>query len=299
MLNVILETCAGTLTQGLIYAILSYGIFITYKILDFPDLTVDGSFPLGAAVSAVLLVRGVDPWLTLLAAIAAGALAGAATGLIHVRLHVRDLLAGIITMTALFSINLQIAGSNLAVDRSFQTIFTSAPVMALFGGLTLMQRKLIVSLILAIIFKLILDLFFKTKCGMLLRAAGNNPTVVTSLAVDQGRMKILGLVIANALVSLCGAVVCHEQRAFSSTMGTGQMVFGLATVIIGATLFKRVRIVKATTAVVVGSIVYKICIQLAISLGLPANLLKLVTAVLFLLILVLGRSGGRKVRKHA
>ena len=294
-----LDLIISTATQGLIYALLAYGILITYRILDFPDLTVDGSFPLGAAVSAVLLVRGVDPWLTLLAAIAAGALAGAATGLIHVRLHVRDLLAGIITMTALFSINLQIAGSNLAVDRSFQTIFTSAPVMALFGGLTLMQRKLIVSLILAIIFKLILDLFFKTKCGMLLRAAGNNPTVVTSLAVDQGRMKILGLVIANALVSLCGAVICHEQRAFSSTMGTGQMVFGLATVIIGATLFKRVRIVKATTAVVVGSIVYKICIQLAISLGLPANLLKLVTAVLFLLILVLGRSGGRKVRKHA
>ncbi len=294
-----LDLIISTATQGLIYALLAYGILITYRILDFPDLTVDGSFPLGAAVSAVLLVRGVDPWLTLLAAIAAGALAGAATGLIHVRLHVRDLLAGIITMTALFSINLQIAGSNLAVDRSFQTIFTSAPMMALFGGLTLMQRKLIVSLILAIIFKLILDLFFKTKCGMLLRAAGNNPTVVTSLAVDQGRMKILGLVIANALVSLCGAVVCHEQRAFSSTMGTGQMVFGLATVIIGATLFKRVRIVKATTAVVVGSIVYKICIQLAISLGLPANLLKLVTAVLFLLILVLGRSGGRKVRKHA
>lgn len=294
-----LDLIISTATQGLIYALLAYGILITYRILDFPDLTVDGSFPLGAAVSAVLLVRGVDPWLTLLAAIAAGALAGAATGLIHVRLHVRDLLAGIITMTALFSINLQIAGSNLAVDRSFQTIFTSAPVMVLFGGLTLMQRKLIVSLILAIIFKLILDLFFKTKCGMLLRAAGNNPTVVTSLAVDQGRMKILGLVIANALVSLCGAVVCHEQRAFSSTMGTGQMVFGLATVIIGATLFKRVRIVKATTAVVVGSIVYKICIQLAISLGLPANLLKLVTAVLFLLILVLGRSGGRKVRKHA
>ena len=294
-----LDLIISTVTQGLIYALLSYGILITYRILDFPDLTVDGSFPLGAAVSAVLLVRGVDPWLTLLIAMAAGALAGLATGLIHVRLHVRDLLAGIITMTALFSINLQIAGSNLAVDRSFQTIFTSAPVMALFGGLTLMQRKLIVSLILAIVFKLILDLFFKTKCGMLLRAAGNNPTVVTSLAVDQGRMKILGLVLANALVALCGAVVCHEQRAFSSTMGTGQMVFGLATVIIGATLFRHARIVKATTAVVVGSIVYKICIQLAISLGLPANLLKLVTAVLFLVILVLGRSGGKKVKKHA
>ena len=118
MLNVILETCAGTLTQGLIYAILSYGIFITYKILDFPDLTVDGSFPLGAAVTAVLLTHGVNAWLTLPIALVIGALAGLCTGLIHVRAKVRDLLAGIITMTALYSINLQIAGSNLMVERA-------------------------------------------------------------------------------------------------------------------------------------------------------------------------------------
>ena len=294
-----LDLLISTVTQGLIYALLSYGILITYRILDFPDLTVDGSFPLGAAVSAVLLVHGADPWLTLLAAMLVGALAGLATGLIHVCLHVRDMLASIIMMTALFSINLQIAGSNLAVDRSFDTIFTSAPVMALFGNLTLMQRKLIVSFVLALIFKFAFDLYFKTKSGMLLRAVGNNAKVVTSLAVDQGRVKILGLVIANMMVSLCGAVVCHEQRSFSSTMGTGQMVFGLATVIIGSTLFKRLHFVKATTAVVVGSIVYKICIQLAISLGLPANLLKLVTAILFLLILVLGQRGGKKAKKYA
>lgn len=289
----------STVTQGLIYALLSYGIFITYKILDFPDLTVDGSFPLGAAVTAVLLVRGVNPYLTLLAAMAVGALAGLVTGFIHVRLKVRDLLAGIITMTALFSINLQIAGSNLAVDRSFQTIFTGAPTMALFGGMTLMMRKFMVALVLVIIFKVLLDLFFSTKCGMLLRATGNNATVVTSLAVDQGRMKILGLVIANALVALCGSVVCHEQRSFSSTMGTGQMVFGLATVIIGSTIFKKLSFVKGTTCAVVGSIVYKACIQLAISLGLPANLLKLVTAVLFLAILVIGNANKGKVKKHA
>ena len=289
----------STATQGLIYALLSYGIFITYKILDFPDLTVDGSFPLGAAVTAVLLVKGVNPYLTLLAAMAVGAVAGLATGIIHVRLKVRDLLAGIITMTALFSINLQIAGSNLAVDRSYQTIFTGRPAMALFGNLTLMYRKFAVALVLVILFKIILDAFFSTKCGMLLRATGNNATVVTSLAVDQGSMKILGLVISNALVALCGSVVCHEQRSFSASMGTGQMVFGLATVIIGTTIFKKVSFVKGTTAVVVGSIVYKACIQVAISLGLPANLLKLVTAVLFLAILVIGNSNKGKVNKHA
>lgn len=298
-MSVFVDLLISTATQGLIYALLAYGIFITYKILDFPDLTVDGSFPLGAAVTAVLLVRGVNPYLTLPVAMGVGALAGLVTGVIHVRLKVRDLLAGIITMTALFSINLQIAGSNLAVDRSFDTIFSGKPVMALFGGLTLMQRKLVVSLILAVIFKILLDLFFSTKCGMLLRATGNNATVVTSLAVDQGRMKILGLVIANALVALCGAVVCHEQRAFSSTMGTGQMVFGLATVIIGTTIFKKLSFVKGTTAAVVGSIIYKACIQLAISLGLPANLLKLVTAVLFLVILVLGNASGRRAKRHA
>ena len=298
-MSVFLDLLVSTVTQGLIYALLSYGIYITYKILDFPDLSVDGSFPLGAAVSAVLLVKGMDPYLTLVVAMLVGALAGLVTGIIHVRFKVRDLLAGIITMTALFSINLQIAGSNLAVERSIDTIFTGKPVMVLFGGLTLMHRKLVVSLILAILFKIILDLFFKTKCGMLLRATGNNATVVTSLAVDQGRMKILGLVIANALVALCGAVVCHEQRSFSSTMGTGQMVFGLATVIIGTTLFRRMSFVKGTTCAVCGSIIYKICIQVAISLGLPANLLKLVTAVLFLVILILGNANRGKVKKHA
>ena len=148
MLNTILETCAGTLTQGLIYAILSYGIFITYKILDFPDLTVDGSFPLGAAVTAVLLTRGVNAWLTLPVSLLIGAAAGLCTGLIHVRAKVRDLLAGIITMTALFSINLQIAGSNLTVERAVDTIYTSAPVMAVLGGVPLLYRKLLVSLVL-------------------------------------------------------------------------------------------------------------------------------------------------------
>ena len=288
-----LDMIIGTVTQGLIYALLSYGIYITYKILDFPDLTVDGSFPLGAAVTAVFLVKGFDPYLTLLIAMAAGALAGLATGLIHVRLKVRDLLAGIITMTALFSINLQIGGSNLSVERGIDTIFTAPPTMLLFGSVSLMYRKLIVAFILALIFKLLLDAYLKTKSGMLLRAVGDNSALVTSLAKDNGRVKILGLVLANALVALAGAIVCQEQRSFSATMGTGQMIFGLATVIIGTTLFRKLDFVKGTTAVVIGSILYKACIQIAIIAGLPANLLKLVTAVLFLIILVLGGMKGK------
>ena len=283
----------STLTQGFIYALLAYGVYITYKILDFPDLTVDGSFPLGAAITAVLLVNGVNPYLAMLASIAAGAIAGLATGVIHVKLGVRDLLAGIITMTALFSINLQIAGSNLAVERAIDTVFTTGPASVL-GGLSLMYRKFIISLIIALLFKLILDWYLRTKSGLLLRAVGDNCTLVTTLAKDKGTVKIIGLVIANALVALSGSIVCQEQRAFSSTMGTGQVVFGLATVIVGTTLFRKMSFVKGTTAVLVGSVFYKICIQIAISLGLPANLLKLATAVLFLVVLVVGnrQKGG-------
>jgi putative ABC transport system permease protein len=291
---VFLDLLISTLTQGFIYALLSYGVFITYKILDFPDLTVDGSFPLGAAITSVLLVNGMDPYLVLLVSAAFGALAGFATGFIHVRLGVRDLLAGIITMTALFSINLQIAGSNLAIERAIDTIFTARPAMAILGPMSLMMRKFIVAFVLALVVKLLLDLYLKTKSGLLLRAVGDNSTLVTTLAKDKGTTKILGLVIANALVALCGSVVCQEQRAFASTMGTGQVVFGLATVIIGTTLFRRFSFVKGTTAVLVGSVFYKICIQIAISLGLPANLLKLVMAVLFLAVLILGdkKKGG-------
>lgn len=293
-----LDLIISTLTQGFIYAMLSFGIYITYKILDFPDLSVDGSFPLGAAVTAVLLVNGVNPYLTLLAAVAVGAAAGFVTGFIHVRLKVRDLLAGIITMTALFSVNLQIAGSNLSVARTTDTVFTAAPTMALFGSLSLIWRKLIVSLIIMLICKILLDLYFKTKNGFLLRAVGDNSALVTTLAKDMGRIKIIGLVISNALVALSGAVVCHEQRSFSAMMGTGQMVFGLAAVIIGTTLFRKMSFVKGTTAVIAGSVIYKSCIQIAISLGLPANLLKLITALLFLVILVLGNLEKGAVKKN-
>ncbi len=304
------DLLVSTLIQGLIYALVSFGVYITYSILDFPDLGVDGTFPLGAAVTAVLLVAGVDPWLTLPISMLVGALAGLFTGLVHVGLKVRDLLAGIITMTALFSVNLLIVGgSNLTVDRSVDTIFTSPAVMALLGGLSLSARKLVVSLVLAAAVKLLLDFYFKTKSGLLLRAVGDNPSLVTSLARDRGRMKLLGLEIANALVALGGCLVCHDTRSFSATMGTGQLVFGLAAVIIGVSLFRsyehtglarRLRGIrglrflgspKGTTAVIVGSFLYKACIQAAMSMGLPANMMKLITAMLFLVVLV---ASGRK-----
>lgn len=303
----------STLVQGLIYALISFGVYITYSILDFPDLGVDGTFPLGAAVTAVLLTRGVNAWLTLPIAMLIGALAGLFTGFIHVRLKIRNLLAGIITMTALFSINLQIAGSNLAIDRATDTIFTSAPVMALLGGLTMSARKLVVSLVLIAVVKVLLDLYFRTKSGLLLRAVGDNAGLVTTLAKDRGSVKMLGLVLSNALVALAGCIVCHDQRSYSATMGTGQLVYGLAAVIIGISLTnfyagsplarrllatKGLRWLAApagTTAVILGSILYKLCIQIALSMGLPANMMKLITAILFLLVLVLSGRKGEEI----
>lgn len=308
-----LDLLVSTLTQGLIYALISFGVYITYSILDFPDLGVDGTFPLGAAVTAVLLVKGVNPWLTLPIAMAVGALAGFFTGFIHVKLGVRNLLAGIITMTALFSVNLQIAGSNLTVDRGTDTIFTSAPVMAVLGDMSLMGRKLVVSLLLILVVKLALDAYFRTQSGLLLRAVGDNAGLVTSLAQDRGAVKLLGLVLANALVALGGCVVVHEQRSFSATMGTGQLVYGLAAVIIGISLMnfyaasplaralrerKGLRFLAApagTTSVILGSILYKLCVQAALSAGLPANMMKLVTAALFLLVLVLSGRKGEEI----
>ncbi|MCI9120009.1 MAG: ABC transporter permease [Oscillibacter sp.] len=308
-----MDLLVSTLTQGLIYALISFGVYITYSILDFPDLGVDGTFPLGAAVTAVLLVKGVNPWLTLPIALAVGGLAGLFTGFVHVKLGVRNLLAGIITMTALFSINLQIAGSNLTVDRGTETIFTSGPVLAVLGNLTLMERKLVVSLLLVAAAKLALDAYFRTKSGLLLRAVGDNAGLVTALGKDRGAVKLLGLVLSNALVALGGCIVCHEQRSFSATMGTGQLVYGLAAVIIGVSLLnfyagsplaralrerKALRFLAVpagTTAVILGSILYKLCVQAALSAGLPANMMKLVTAALFLLVLVLSGRRGEEI----
>lgn len=287
----------SVLEQGFIYAILALGVYITYKILDFPDLTVDSSFPLGAAVSAALIVKGVNPYLTLPAAFAAGALAGLATGLIHVKCHIRDLLSGIITMTVLYSVNLHIAGGVANVPIfSNDNIFSVFPLADRLGR----YNTVFVVFLIALVSKLLLDSYLKTKSGYLLRAVGDNPTVVTSLAKDSGTVKIIGLVISNALVSLAGCVMCQQQRFFDISMGTGTIVIGLASVIIGTNLFRKVTFLKATTAAVIGSLIYKACVAFAISRGLPPIDMKLITGVLFLVILILGQlrlEKGGKAKK--
>ena len=281
------------LEQGLIYGILSLGLYITYKILDFPDLTVDGSFPLGAAVTAALITRGVNPYLTLLVAFAAGVLAGICTGLIHVKCKVRDLLSGIIMMTALWTMNLYIAGTANVPLFSQQNNFINGLPAGIKPYMTL-----ILILVLTIICKILLDLYMQTKSGYLLRAVGDNHVLVTSLAKDQGNVKILGLAISNGLVSLAGCVFAQEERVFEISMGTGAMVIGLASVIIGTSIFKKISFVKTTTAVLVGSIIYKACVAVAIR-NFEPQAMKLITAILFLVVLVISMGGKKKVKGNA
>lgn len=289
----------SVLEQGMIYAIMALGVYITYKILDFPDLTVDGSFPLGAAITAVMITKGVHPLLTLLISFAAGAGVGVLTGLIHVKLKVRDLLSGIIMMTALYTVNLRIAGrANLPI-YTMNTIFDNELVHKIFRGKTAVISTVVIIFLITMIMKFLLDWYMSTKSGFLLRAVGDNDTIVTSMGVDKGVIKIVGLSIANGLVTLSGCIYAQQQRYFDVSMGTGTVVIGLASVIIGTSLFKKVTFLRVTSSVVIGSIIYKACVAVAISLGLQSTDLKLITAMLFLLILVIGMDRKKKVRGHA
>lgn len=289
----------GVFEQGIIYAIMTLGIYITYKILDFPDLTVDGSFPLGAAVTVTLIVNGVNPYLTLPISFAAGAFAGVLTGIIHVKFKVRDLLSGIIMMTALYTINLKIAGKANVPIFSMENMFDNKFLTSIVPEFLVPYQTLIIIILVALMVKLLLDAYLKTKSGFLLRAAGDNHALVTVLGKDSGKVKILGLAIANGLVALSGCVYTQWQRVFDISIGTGTMVIGLASVIIGVNLCKFVPKVKDTLAVIIGAILYRGCVAAAMQLGFGANDLKLITAVLFFAILVISMDRRRKVKSHA
>lgn len=284
--------------QGLIYGIMALGVYITYKILDFPDLSVDGTFPLGAAVTAALIKAGMNPYLTLLVSFAAGVAAGICTGLIHVKCKVRDLLSGIIVMTGLYTINLYIAGTNNVPLFSEETIFRNGMINRIFGENVPMWLNTVIILIVVIICKILLDLYMKSQSGFLLRAVGDNDVIVTALAKDKGNVKILGLAIANGLVALSGCVFAQQSRVFDISMGTGALVIGLASVIIGFSFFRQISFVKTTTAVVIGSIFYKACVALALKFA-GATATKLITAILFLAILVVSVERKRKVKSNA
>lgn len=289
--------------QGFIYAIIAFGVYITYSILDFPDLTVDSSFPLGAAVGVLLIKNGVNPYLALPAAFLAGGISGLATGVIHAKFGVRDLLSGIITMTMLYSINHQIAGTSnvpLMNDENIFTLFNKAIEAVLpqnIASSIMPFSKLILIFIIMMITKILFDLYMKTKSGYLLRAVGDNEAVVATLAKNSGTVKIIGLVIANALVALAGCVMLQDQRYFDIGMGTGTIVIGLASVIIGINVFGKLSFIKGTTAVILGSVAYKACVAAAIEIGLPPSFLKLVIGALFLIILIVGNFSKKGAEK--
>lgn len=294
----LLSLMKTVLEEGFIYGIMVMGVYITYKILDFPDLSVDGTFPLGCSVTAILITVGVNPWLACLAAFAAGAAAGSITGLLHVKLRVTDLLSGIIVMTALLSINMVVLGGvqGKALLQFFNrpTIFTSAPA-ALLPPAFYKYRVVLIALLLAVAVKLALDWFLRTKCGLLLRAAGDNTHFVTSLAQSQGAMKILGLAIGNGCTALAGSVLSQQAESASTAIGTGMVVQALASVIIGTSVFGRLPLLKPTTTVLLGALLYKTVLLLAM-LWLPSVFLKLTMAVLFVAILLSERAS--RVRKE-
>ena len=283
----------------MIYAIMALGVYITYKILDFPDLTVDGSFPLGAAVTCILISKGVNPYLTIPVSFLAGALVGMITGLIHVKLKVRDLLSGIIMMTALYTVNLRVAGrANLPIYNQ-ENIFDNQFVNTLFPAFLEPYKTAIIILIIMILTKYILDWYMNSQSGFMLRAVGDNETIVTSLGVDKGTIKIIGLSIANGLVCLSGCIFANQQRFFDISSGTGTVVIGLASVIIGTSIFKKITFLRVTSSVIIGSLIYKACVAVAIRVIPASSDLKLVTAVLFLVILVIGTDRKKRVKKNA
>ena len=263
----------ATIEQSLIFAIMVLGVYISFRILNFPDMTVDGTFPLGAAISAKLLTLGVNPYLTLLVALVAGAAAGAITGLIHVKLKVKDLLAGILVMTALYSVNLRVMGkSNIPLfeeDNIFNTEYS----------------MMITIVVLILISKFLLDYLLKTKFGFALKALGDNENLIVSLGLNEEKYKIYGLMIANAFVAFSGAVLAQYQGFADVGMGTGIIVIGLASIIIGDTLFGKRRKLAGTTIVIIGSILYRGVIAVTLSMGMDASDLKLITSVIVIVIL--------------
>ena len=293
----------SVLEQGLIYGVMALGVYITYKILDFPDLTVDGSFPMGAAIAAVMITEGIHPLLTLPVSFGAGAFVGILTGLIHVKLKVRDLLSGIIMMTALYTVNLRITGKANVPLYNKATVFDNRFTEGIAGNALAPAATLLGIAVIAILVKYLLDWYLSTHSGYLLQAVGDNDVFVTSMGVDKGRVKMIGLAIANGLTALGGCLFPQQQCFFYFSMGTGTVVIGLASVIIGTSLLKKATLLRVTSSVIIGSILYKACVALALRymkvINLQSKDLKLVTSVLFLLILVIANERRKKVKKNA
>ncbi len=268
---------------GLLYATMAVGVYLTYRVLDFPDLTVDGSFTTGAALSAVLILSGVPIWLAVIASIIGGMVAGVITGLLHVWGNINPLLAGILTQIALYSINLKIMGkSNLPLLRetTLLTPMRNAGVLTTWGGVGIFAIAVLV--ISAGVYG-----FLGTGFGVAIRATGDNELMARSQGINTGVTKVAGLAISNGLVALCGSIVAQYQGYADISMGIGLIVAGLASVIVGQAIFGMTAVWQAVLAAVLGSVIYRIVIQLALGAGLEPNDMKLISAVLVVIALVL------------
>ena len=276
----------GAIEIGLIFALVALGVYISFRLLRFPDLTVDGSSPLGGAVCAVMIVAGFNPWIATLGATLAGAAAGLVTGWLNVKLKIMDLLASILMMTALYSINLRVMnGPNVPLIAE-PTLFTQLQPDSMADYVL----RPLVLLVIVVLAKLLLDWFFATERGLAIRATGSNARMARAQGINTGAMVLLGMAISNALVGLAGALFVQTQGGADISMGIGTIVIGLAAVIVGESILPSRRIIWATLAVVLGAIVYRFFIAAALNsdfIGLKAQDLNLITAVLVTLALVL------------
>lgn len=269
---------------GLIYAIMSLGVYLTFRVLDFPDLTVDQSFMSGAATAAMVIINGGSPWLATAVGFVAGGLAGLITALLHTKARINGLLAGILTMTALYSVNLRLMDgkANLALLRE-DTVFTPLREVGLQGTI----GGVLLLLVGVLVVKVLLDWFLYTDAGLAMQATGDNPEMIRSFGVNTDRQKILGLCLSNALVGLAGALIAQYQGFADIGMGIGMIVVGLASVILGQGIFGTRTVVVATLAVVLGSVLYRLVITVALQAGLNPSDMKLISAVLVVIALVL------------
>ncbi|MDQ6422086.1 ABC transporter permease [Paenibacillus sp. LHD-117] len=269
-----LASMQGAVESGLLYALMALGVFITFRILDFPDLTVDGSFTTGAAIATIMTVNGSQPWIAIICAFLGGAAAGLCTGLLHTKGKVNGLLSGIIMMIALYSINLRIMGKPNVSLRNEMNAFDHIPVIA-------------IGLILAVGVKLLLDQFFKTDLGLSLRATGDNNRMIRSFGSNTDVTTIVGIALSNALVACSGGLIAHHLKYADNSMGIGMIVIGLASVIIGEAIFGAKTIFRATLAVILGAIIYRVIYALALRVpGMEAQDMKLITAVIITCALV-------------
>ncbi|MGX2975236.1 ABC transporter permease [Ursidibacter arcticus] len=283
-------TWIGALELGLIYALVALGVLISYKILDFPDLTADGSFPLGGGVCVLCILNNIDPWIATLFGMFAGAIAGVITASLHIGFKIEKLLASILMMIALYSINLRIMGkpnvSLLGDPTVYDSIFAS-------DDLQLAIVRLLIAIFVVIIAKLLFDLFFATQVGLAVRATGTNARMAKAQGIAINKMTLLGMAISNGLIALAGSLYVQSNGGFDISIGVGTIVIGLAAVIIGEAIFSAKRIIWLTFAVIVGSILYRFFIALALNnetlngIGLGPQDLNLITALLVVAVLVI------------